>query len=49
MDKHFKMNANPLVKYLEKMPEDFTKHDIIKVVKKFDIEMLKFMYVGCLS
>ena len=46
MDKHFKMNANPLVKYLEKMPEDFTKHDIIKVVKKFDIEMLKFMYVG---
>lgn len=46
MDKQFSRYANPLVKYLEKLPENFTKKDIIKATHEFNIEMIKFMYVG---
>lgn len=46
MDQNFGMYANPLVKYLEKLPENFTKNDMIKIVHEFNIQMIKFMYVG---
>lgn len=46
MGNKFKAYANPLQKYLEKESKDFTKKDIFQVVEHFEIEMIKYMYVG---
>jgi glutamine synthetase len=40
------MNPNPLVQYLNKPAEEFTKQDIIKYIEDHDIEMINFRYVG---
>ncbi len=41
-----KMNPNPLVKYLDKLPKDFTKTDIMKYIEAHNVQMLNFRYVG---
>ena len=40
------MNPNPIVQYLNKHPEEFTKSDLIKYIEDNDIEMINFRYVG---
>ena len=40
------MNPNPLVQFLNKVPAEFTKADIIKFMEHKKIEMLNFRYVG---
>lgn len=40
------MNANPIVRSLQKMPAQFTKADIIGYMKDNAIGMLNFMYPG---
>ena len=40
------MNANPVVAYLQKPAESFTKNDIIRFVENNDIRMINFMYPG---
>ena len=40
------MNANPVVGFLQKMPREFTKADIIRYVRENDIKMINFMYPG---
>ena len=40
------MNPNRLVRFLGKLPEEFTKRDIIRFVEANDIEMINFRYVG---
>ncbi|MBI9039112.1 MAG: glutamine synthetase [Bacteroidales bacterium] len=40
------MNPNPLVQYLNKLPQDFTKADLIKYIEDNNIEMINFRYVG---
>ena len=40
------MNPNPIVKYLKKSNEEFTKDDIIKYIEENNIEFLNFRYVG---
>lgn len=37
-------SANKLEKYLKKTSTDFTKRDILRIVKDFGIEMINFMY-----
>lgn len=39
-------SPNPLVQYLQKRPQDFTKSDIIKFILENGIEMLNFRYTG---
>jgi len=46
MSDHISLNPNKLVKFLDKLPEDFTKQDIIRFIEKNDIRMLNFRYVG---
>jgi len=41
-----KLNANPVVAFLEKPAEEFTKADIIRYIEKNDIKMVNFMYPG---
>ena len=45
-DTHLKMNANPLVAYLQKPSADFTKADIIRYASENDVRMVNFMYPG---
>ena len=40
------LNPNKLVQHLQKLPEDFTKQDIIKFVEDSGILMINFRYVG---
>jgi glutamine synthetase len=40
------MNPNPLVQYLNKHPENFTKADLIKYIEDNNIQMINFRYVG---
>ena len=40
----FKMNANPIVAFLNKKANDFTKSDIINYVEQNAIRMVNFMY-----
>lgn len=40
------MNANPVVRSLQKLPCEFTKEDIIRYVETESIEMVNFMYPG---
>jgi len=46
MSKQIIKSPNPLVQYLQKQAEDFTKSDIINYILENDIEMLNFRYVG---
>ncbi len=46
MDTTLEMNANPLVQYLNKHPEDFTKADLIKYIQGHNIEMVNFRYIA---
>jgi glutamine synthetase len=39
-------NMNPVVRFLDKAPENFTKDDIIRFVTENGIEMLNFHYVA---
>ncbi len=43
---NLKLNPNPLVQYLEKLPREFTKSDIIDFVIAHEIEMINFRYCG---
>ncbi len=43
---NIKMNPNPLVQYLNKPAEEFTKADLIKYIENNNIEMINFRYVG---
>lgn len=45
-DNNIQLNPNPIVRFLGKPMSQFTKEDIIKVVKEFEIEMIKFRYVA---
>lgn len=40
------LNPNPLVKYLQKPAEEFTREDIIRYVVDHEIRMINFRYVG---
>jgi glutamine synthetase len=40
------MNPNPLVQYLGKPAEEFTKEDLIRYCEDYNIEMINFRYVG---
>ena len=40
------LNPNPLVQYLNKSAEEFTKADIIKYIEDHNIEMVNFRYAG---
>ena len=44
MNNKIELNANPVVTFLKKMPEEFTKADIISYIKENGIEMVNFMY-----
>lgn len=46
MARSIEMNPNPLVQYLNKHPEQFTKKDLIKYIEDNDIQMVNFRYVG---
>ena len=46
MKNNIEMNPNPLVQYLNKLPQDFTKADLIKYIEDNNIEMVNFRYVG---
>ena len=41
-----KFNPNPLVAFLEKPKNEFTKADILKVIEEFQIEMINFRYMA---
>ena len=45
-EKTIAMNANPLVRALQKTPHEFTKQDIIHYISQNDIRMVNFMYPG---
>lgn len=46
MARSIEMNPNPLVQYLNKYPEQFTKTDLIKYIEDNDIQMVNFRYIG---
>lgn len=46
MEKKLVLNPNPLVRFLGKLPDQFTKEDIISYIKSEGIEMVNFRYVG---
>lgn len=41
-----KLNANPLVQYLQKPSGDFTKADILKFIENNGVRMVNFRYAG---
>lgn len=40
------MNAHALVRYLKKMPADFTKADIVRYIEENGVKRVNFRYVG---
>lgn len=44
MNARIEMNKNAVVRYLRKMPKDFTKADIVRFISDNGIEMVNFMY-----
>ncbi|MFW5705829.1 MAG: glutamine synthetase beta-grasp domain-containing protein, partial [Bacteroidota bacterium] len=46
MKKKILMNPNPLVQYLNKPQEEFTREDLILYVEDHNIEMVNFRYAG---
>ncbi len=45
-NKHLALNANPVVAYLQKMPSEITRADLVRYVTENDIKMVNFMYPG---
>ncbi len=45
-DVEIAMNPNKIVRYLRKLPEEFTKKDLIKFIENNKIEMVNLRYVG---
>ncbi len=45
-NKHLTLNANPVVAFLQKPANEFTRADIIRYVMENDIQMINFMYPG---
>ncbi|MGM0649455.1 MAG: glutamine synthetase family protein [Bacteroidota bacterium] len=45
-EKENALNPNPLVRFLDKPADKFTREDIIKFIKAHEIEMLNFRYVA---
>jgi glutamine synthetase len=43
---NYNLHANPLVAYLQKPAEQFTKQDIVRYISENDIRMVNFMYPG---
>ena len=43
------MNANKVVAFLQKLPHEFTKNDIIEYIRRNDIRMVNFMYPAMAS
>ena len=46
MKEKIAMNINPLVQFLKKLPQEFTKTDIIKYIEEKNIQMINFRYVA---
>ncbi|NOX47412.1 MAG: glutamine synthetase [Chlorobi bacterium] len=46
MNIYTEMNPNPLVQYLNKPADDFTKADLIRYIEDHDISMVNFRYTG---
>ena len=46
MENKYILNPNPLVKFLQKPQQEFTKADIIRYVTENEIEMINLRYVG---
>ena len=46
MESLFSFNPNPLVRYLQKPTEQFTREDLIKYIEGNHIQQLNFRYVG---
>lgn len=46
MEETYKLNPNPLVKFLNKPQKEFTKVDIIKYITENNIEMVNLRYAG---
>lgn len=44
MKQEFELNANPLVRFLQKPAAAFTKEDIIRFIQEDKIKMINFMY-----
>lgn len=40
------LTPNPLIRFLNKPPEDFTRNDLIRFIEKNGIEMVNFRYAG---
>ncbi|MBQ9637754.1 MAG: glutamine synthetase [Prevotella sp.] len=45
-DERLALNANRVVSFLQKLPEEFTKQDIIRFIEENQIRMVNFMYPG---
>ena len=43
---NFEMNPNPLVRFLMKRPQEFTKADLVRFAKENRIEMINLRYPG---
>jgi len=46
MNSNIDYNLNPLVPFLDKLPEHFTKSDIIRYIRAHNIRMINFRYVA---
>ena len=46
MNEQIKLSPNPLVVYLEKLPSEFTKADILRFIENNGIKMINFRYTG---
>lgn len=46
MESLFSFNPNPLVRYLQKPAEQFTREDLIKFIEGNQIQQLNFRYVA---
>ena len=44
MNKYIELNPNEVVAFLEKMPEDFTREDMLHFISEKGIRMIDFMY-----
>lgn len=45
-EKEIALNPHKIAKYLGKLPEEFTKEDIIKYIEENSVKMVNFRYVG---
>lgn len=41
-----RLNANPIVRFLQKTPDHFTKEDILRFIEEMEIKMVNFLYPG---